>query len=122
MLGGDGPPLQGGPPLHGGEPRDGYHAAVADLLVGGLEILIVAVTVAYTALANPPDSAPQNTYHHVVTVYAAVIMVTVISALLFYVLRGRWIAVALQMIVVALAIASVVFMYHTRISGGLTGY
>ena len=34
----------------------------------------------------------------------------------------RWIASALQMLVVALAIASVVFMCHTRISGGLTGY
>jgi hypothetical protein len=122
MLGGDGPPLRGGPPLHGGEPRDGCHAAVADLLLGGLEVLIVAVTVAYTAVASPPDSAPQGTYHHVVTVYAAVIMVTVVSALLFYVLRGRWIASALQMIVVALAIASVVVMFHTRISGGLTGY
>lgn len=122
MLGGDGPPLRGSPPLHGGEPRDGCHAAVADLLVGGLEVLIVAVTLASTAVASPPDSAPASTYHHVVTVYAAVIMVTVISALLCYVLRGRWIASALQMIVVALAIASVVFMYHTRISGGLTGY
>jgi 1,4-dihydroxy-2-naphthoate octaprenyltransferase len=119
---GDGPSLHGGPPLHGGEPRGGCYAALTDLLVGGLEVLVVAMTAIYTGLGAPPDSAPRSEYNHVVNIYTGVIMGTIMIALIFYVLRRRWIASALQLIVVALAIASVVFLHHTRVSGGLTGY
>jgi ABC-type xylose transport system permease subunit len=113
--------LEDGPPLHG-ESRGGCYGAMIDLVVGGLEILIVAIAVVYTIAANPPDTAPQSEYNHLVSVYTGVVMTAVLGALLCYIVRRRWIASALQMIVVVLAIASIVFLHHRRVSGGLTGY
>src|ERR1017187_9214013 len=107
--------LEDGSSPRDGAPRVGCHAALLDLTVGGFEVLVVAMTAVYTVLGAPPDSAPRSEYNHVVNIYTGVIMGTVMIVLLFYILRRRWIASALQLIVVALAIGSVVFLHRTRI-------
>jgi glucan phosphoethanolaminetransferase (alkaline phosphatase superfamily) len=95
---------------------------VVDLLIGVFEIAILLITATTTAVAIPPASAPAAEYDHVVNLYSWVVMATMMTALLCYLVRRRWIAVFVQMLLVAAGAASVIALHSTRVAGGLTGY
>jgi hypothetical protein len=61
-------------------------------------------------------------YGHVVEIYSTVVLVTVLGALLYFVIRRRWIISAIQLLIVLAAIASIVILHRAEISGGLAGY
>jgi len=93
-----------------------------DFFVGAAEIVILFFTVTTTAVAIPPLSAPRGVYDHLVAIYSTVVLSTVLGALLYFVIRRRWIISAIQLLIVLAAIASIVMLHHARISSGLTGY
>jgi hypothetical protein len=97
-------------------------AVIWDVLTGAVELLALFVTVTTTAVALPPGTAPMSRYQHVVSIYSTVVTVTVLAALVAFVSRRRWAAAAIQVLVVLATGASVLFLHHTRLSGGLTGY
>jgi hypothetical protein len=93
-----------------------------DLLIGVVEIVILLVTATRTAVALPPAGAPASQYNHVVGLYSDVVIATVTSALLTYVLRRRWLASVLQALIVLAALATVLALNGNRVAGGLTGF
>jgi len=95
---------------------------VVDFFIGAAEIVILFITVTTAAVAIPPDSAPKSAYDHVVEIYSMVVLITVLTAQLYCLIRRRWVISIIQLFITLAAIASIIILHRTRIYGGLTGY
>src|SRR5215469_4033437 len=93
-----------------------------DFFIGAAEVAILFITATTAAVAIPPASAPKSAYDHVVEIYSAVVLTTVLSAQLYCLIRRRWVISVIQLFITLAAIASIIILHRTRISGGLTGY
>lgn len=114
--------MSGEDPQLGGNGSRGCQRLALDVIIGAAEIAIVWIAVTNAVIALPPAGAPLGRYQHVVSLYTVTVMTAVLVALGLFAIRRRWIAAAIQMLVVLAALASVIFLHHHRISGGLTGY
>ena len=102
--------------------NDRRFSLVADILVGALELITLFITIVSTAVAMPPADAPSSRYEDLISVYTDITLPVVSCALIYYLVRRRWIALLAQLVVVIAALISIVLLHKVRVSGGLTGY